>query len=295
MPDGIFVLLWTPDEGFIVKGRFWQNDDGGYLDSLVIRIAMNHDDDKEFAKIGTPNNTMVISYLTEVKDNKRKKHKIIIGLDVSQGEDPDNFRNILRGISKQVGEVINQDKDEFERNLTAIFVSELGTAPTENIADDLKNKLVEKAKKQISLGKIDDAQEILEMAKSIPSEIEKLVKKGRKMIDQQKIDDAKKCYMDAIELAIKIQENDFATNLRAEFERNANRPKIIAHIQKLEQQAKTALCNEEFQKASELYRTIASESAKINDVDLMQIFTKKSHLCQELHAVHKEYIKKRVF
>nr|MDO8119242.1 hypothetical protein [Candidatus Sigynarchaeota archaeon] len=231
---------------------------------------------------------------TQFKDEKRKMQKIIVGVELESSEKPEHYKALLKNLSEGIREYLDKDKADVEQYLRAIFATQTGISQEKaDVGEDLKTRIISKAKDMIAKGNIDDAEGLLEKAKTAPSDIKKLVDKGAKLLKQEKVEEARKFYDDAITLAIAVHEDELAQKLRDEFARASERPKTIERVLAYEDAARRALREEDFKRASEIFMDAAKEVAKLNDVETMNEFTKKSQLLLELHKVDKS--KKRSF
>lgn len=292
--NGIFILLWT-DDGYVVKGKFWQQEgDASIIDNLLMRIALSHESKKEFSMVPTQIDTFIFSRLYEFRDTSKIPQKVIVGVELAKGENKDDYKKFLIDACSKVPEMLTKDDGEIEQELTAIFASQSGEAEqTGDRSKDLLAQLKERAKDLIKNGDIDEANDLLEKAKTVPGALQKLIDKGTKLIKQQKIDEAEKVYNEAIDLALSIQEDGIAAKLQDDLARASERPKIIEIIKDIETKAKKALREENIKRAAELYKDAATEAVKLNDVDAMNEFTKKSQALFEFSTADQK--KKRSF
>ena len=291
--NGIFILLWT-DDGYVVKGKFWQEGDVSIIDNLLMRIALSHESKKEFSTVATQKNTFIFSRLHEFRDSKKTTQKVIVGIELAKGENQDDYKKFLIDVSSKVPEMLSKEEAELEQDLTAVFASQSSTTvQTGDFGKDLLTRLKERAKALMNEGSIDEANDLLEKAKSAPGMLQKLMDKGSKLIKQQKIEDAKRVYAEAIDLALSIQEGDLAAQLQDDLTRVSERPRIIDVIMDIEAKAKKAMREENIKYAAELYKDAATEAVKLNDVDTMNEFSKKSQALFEFYTADQK--KKRSY
>jgi len=292
--NGIFVLQWT-DDGYVIKGKFWQDGEASVIDNILMRIALSHEPKKEFSTVATQKDTFIYSRLFEFRDAKKALQKIIVGVELAKGENQDDYKKFLIEACKSMPENLTKSQAELEQILTATFASQTGivTEQTGDMGKDLYTRLKERAKVLMNDGKIDEATDLLERAKTVPGSLQKLIEKGTKLIKQQKIDDAQKVYAEAIELAVSIEEGDLAGRLQDELTRASERPRVIEQILDIETKAKKALRDENVKRAAELYKDAAQLAVKLNDVDAMNEFTKKSQSLFDFYTADQK--KKRSF
>jgi tetratricopeptide (TPR) repeat protein len=292
--NGLFLMQWTED-GYAIAGKFYQEGFSDLLDDLVLRIAISHEPAEEYSSIPTSNDTIIFSRSMEFKDADRKRQKIILGVEVPKSESTEQYKRFLVRLGKDIQEHVGKPKEELDGILGAFFTSfQTGDqAAPADVGGDLQTRIISRAKTMISQENVDDAQELLEKAKTIPGQLQKLVDKGSRLLKQEKIEEAEKIYKEAIQLAQDIQEDDLAKKLAEDFKNASDRPKIIMRIQDLEDRARKALKAEDYKKAAESYREAAKEVSKLNDVDTMNEFTKKAQLLSEFSSVDKA--KKRSF
>ena len=291
--NGIFAFVWTDESGYVLKGKCWQEGDPDVLNGLEMRIALLHEPNKEFAKLPTNSGTMLFSRFSEFKDSNRKMRKVIVGMELESKEDPDEYKKLLKEIGKGIEEHIDESTDVFEKILTAFLASTIPSGmSTEEVGDDLQTRMVSKAKAMIGDDKIEEAQDLLEKAKTVPKKLQKVISKGTKLLKQGKIDEASKFYHEAIDMAKSIHEDDLADQLKREYKRASERPKVVENVKKLNEKIRKAIHDENFKRASEIYRTLAKEASKLDDVELMNDYTKMSQLLVEFNSL---YTKKRSF
>ncbi len=291
---GLFGLLWT-DDGYILKGAFFQEPDGAkIIESMLMRISIALEPSKPVTTLPTPKDTMIYAIYSQFKDAKRKVQKLIVGVELQSTEKPEDYKAFVSSLAEGIREYLDKEKDEVDKYLGAMLATRLGiTQEKTDVGEDLKSRIISKAKDMIAKGNIDDAEGLLEKAKTVPSDIKRLIEKGSKLLKQEKIDEARKSYDDAILLAIEVHEDDLAQKFRDEFSRASERPRTVERVVSIEDAARHAVREENFKNASELYMDAAKEVAKLNDVETMNEFTRKSQIFLELFKIDKS--KKRSF
>ncbi len=286
--NGIFVLQET-DEGLVLKGQFFQ-EGSPINDNLLLKIQMSHVRGKEFSTVNTPKDTILYSRLHEFREGK-KPVKIIVGVDLAKDENPDDFKKLIIDACSQLPEHINKPQAELDSVLTAMFASQsaMGSEQPAEVSSDIYTRLKERAKALMTDGKIDEANDLLDKAKTVPNTLLKLMEKGAKLLKQQKIEEAQRTYAEAVDLALSIQEGDMAAKLQDEIKRASERPKLIQNIIDLETKALKALREENFKRAdnikraAELFREASQVASRLGDIDTMNEFTKKSQCLAEFY------------
>lgn len=290
--NGIFLLRWTDEEGYVPTGMFFQEGDASRVESLALRIGMSHEPAKEFSTLPTQD-TLIVSWMQKFKDAKRKTQKIIVGVEILPSEKPDDVKSFLVEAARQLQDHVADPREQVDQLLCAIFASRVAPEQGSDVEEDLQSRIVNRAQQMIGKDQIDEAQVLLEKAKVIPQQIQRLVDKGVKLLKQQKLDEAKKVYDEAIAMAREIHEDELATRLADDYKRVSDRPKVIERVRDLEAKALQALREGNYKRASELFRDAGKEVARLNDVDAMNEFSKKAQLMFEFHTVDKA--KKRSF
>ncbi|MBN2152231.1 MAG: hypothetical protein JW839_12345 [Candidatus Lokiarchaeota archaeon] len=281
--NGLFLLLET-DEGLVLKSQFFQEGESPINDNLLLKIQMSHVKGKEFSTVTTPKDTILYSRLHEFRDGK-KTVKIIVGVDLAKDENPDDFKKLIIDACSQLPEHINEKQAELDSIITALFASQSATGgekPAE-VSSDLFTRLKERAKELMNEGKIDEANELLDKAKTVPGALLKLMERGAKLLKQQKIEDAQKVYTEAIDLALSIQEGDMAAKLQDDLRRALERPKYIQNILDLEAKALKALREENVKRAADFFREASVVASRLGDIDTMNELAKKSQCLMEFH------------
>lgn len=282
--NGVFLLLET-DDGLVLKSQFFQNGQSPINDNVRLKIQMSHVKGKEFSTINTSKDTVLYSRLHEFREGK-KHVKIIVGVELAKGENPDDFKKFIIDACAQLPEYLSKSQAELDSIITAMFASHSATGgekPAE-VSSDLFTRLKERAKVLMNEGKSQEAIDLLDKAKTVPGTLMKLIEKGAKLIKQQKIDEAQKAYSEAIELALSIQEGDMAAKLQDDLKRASERPKLIQTILDLEGKALKALREEGgIKRASDLFREASQAASKLGDLDAMNEFTKKAQSLMEFY------------
>ncbi|MEX2682997.1 MAG: hypothetical protein Q6373_015515 [Candidatus Sigynarchaeota archaeon] len=281
--NGLFLLQET-DEGLVLKSQFFQEGKSPINDNVLLKIQMSHVKGKEFSLIPSPKETMLYSRLHEFKEGK-KTVKIIVGVDLTKEENPDDFKKLLIDACSQLPEHLNKAQSELDSIITALFASQsaMGGEKPAEVSSDIYTRLKERAKVLMNEGKIDEANELLDKAKTVPQALLKLMEKGAKLLKQQKIEEAQKVYSEAIDLALSIQEGDIAAKLQDELKRASERPKNIQVILDLEAKALKALREENIKRAADLFREASQVASKLGDLDTLNEFTKKAQCLQEFY------------
>ncbi len=281
--NGIFLLVET-DEGLKLKGQFYQEGTSSINDNTLLKIQMSHVRGKEFSTVNTPKDTILYSRLHEYREGK-KPVKIIVGVDLAKDENPDDFKKLIVDACSQLPEHINKEQAELTTILTAIFASQspTGSEKPAEVSSDIYTRLKERAKAMMTEGKIDEANDLLDKAKTVPGALLKLMEKGAKLLKQQKIEEAQRTYGEAVDLALSIQEGDMAAKLQDEIKRASERPKFIQNILDLEAKALKALREENVKRAADFFREASQVASKLGDIDAMNEFAKKSQCLMEFH------------
>ncbi len=281
--NGIFLLVET-DEGLKLKGQFYQEGTSSINDNTLLKIQMSHVRGKEFSTVNTPKDTILYSRLHEYREGK-KPVKIIVGVDLAKDENPDDFKKLIVDACSQLPEHINKEQAELTTILTAIFASQspTGSEKPAEVSSDIYTRLKERAKAMMTEGKYDEANDLLDKAKTVPGALLKLMEKGAKLLKQQKIEEAQRTYGEAVDLALSIQEGDMAAKLQDEIKRASERPKFIQNILDLEAKALKALREENVKRAADFFREASQVASKLGDIDAMNEFAKKSQCLMEFH------------
>ncbi|MHA1684365.1 MAG: hypothetical protein ACTSUE_25740 [Promethearchaeota archaeon] len=284
MPLGVFLLQWS-DDGFVIRANF--HDDKSILDELVMRISINHGENNSFSKIPARDGTTILSLYGEFKDDRRKEQKVILGVYTRKKEDPGENEQLLRELYKGLKEHINEADDALGPLLYALYASNQQVPAGDGLNEEIRGKLVSKAKKLIKSQEIEQAQELLELAKVVPDQIKSLIDRGNKLLKQKKVPDAEKLFSEAIALAKKIGEDDLARSLSQQVSRTTEKPKIMEKIKSMEEQALKALKDLKIKRAAEFFLKASKEAFKMNDVELMNEFLRKHEILAEFHAIDK--------
>ncbi|MHA1793694.1 MAG: hypothetical protein ACTSVI_13700 [Promethearchaeota archaeon] len=291
MPKGVCLYQWT-DDGYIIRAS-WHENDASIFENLLMRIAISHEPNKKYSIFPTREKSKILSYFNEFKDKKRKTQKLIVGLELTKEEEPDDYKQLLDSIFKQVQEHLDRENDELNGILYALYISNQELSTDKGQLELIEARLRDKIKKLMDAEKTDEALELLELLKTVPPKIKELTEQGNKLMREKRLDDAHKAFNEAATLAKKIGEDNFAESLLESFNKTAEKPKTLEKIKKFESLAKKAMREEKIKKAAEFFLKASKEAMKINDIDLMDEFMRKSQLLTEFHAIDKS--KKRTF
>ncbi len=298
MPIGSFVILLLTDQDYKVYYYFKDPSTKFEVTSdIFLRLNLDHEkNDFNYRKI---KNDSLISYLHNLKGRiSRKASGFIIGIVLSEEENPDKFQEPLKNAAMLIQGVdfLEMDKTQFEKTLKTIFEEKLESVAVKIDANDLKESIINRAKEMLSGGKKQRklAAELLdkiEMKEHI--KIADFYKLASEALAAEEFERAGKLFDRAAVYAEGLLETELANTLKEKASASTKIPISTKGLGKKIQQARDFLRREQFNAAYVAYRKASEMAKELLLPDEEEEFRLKSKALQEFYQVDQKFKKKK--
>ena len=300
MPKGSFVILIPLDADYRVLGYYNKSkSDFEITNDLFLRLNLDHSKD-EYNLLNLKEN-QIFSYIYKFKGKlARKSSGIIIGLLLNENDKPEKFRSALKE-GAEVIEVLGlsflkMNSEEFELLLKDIYLEHLEPLIDILKADAIKDSVITITKFMLSGGKQERkiAQELLKKIEDGEhekiSEYYNTAENALKALDYEK---AAKFFKKSAEIAEELYVIDIAESLKEKATFSEDVPDISKARDKLVQEARNFLRNENFHSAYISYKKASELSKKLVEFNKEEEYRLKSKALEEFYKVDEEYKKKK--
>jgi FtsZ-binding cell division protein ZapB len=246
MPTGSFVILLPLDADYSVLGYYHKSkSDFEITNDLFLRLNLDHSKD-EYNLLKLKEN-QIFSYIYKFKGKlARKASGIIIGLLLNESDKPEKFRSALKEGAEAIEvlglTLLKMNSEEFEPLLKDIYLEHLEPLIDTLKPDALKDSVITITKFMLSGGKQERkiAQDLL-----------------------KKIEDGEHEKIKAAEIAQDLYVIDIAESLKEKANFSEDVPDVSKAREKLVQEARNFLRNENFHSAYISYKKASELSKKL--------------------------------
>ncbi len=299
MPKGSFVILIPLDADYRVLGYYNKSkSDFEITNDLFLRLNLDHSKD-EYNLLKLKEN-QIFSYVYNFKGKlARKASGIIIGLLLNENDKPEKFRSALKEGAEAIEVLgltfLKMNSEEFEPLLKDIYLEHLEPLIDTLKPDALKDSVITITKFMLSGGKQERkiAQELLKKIEDGEhekiSEYYNTADNALKALDYEK---AAKFFKRAAEIAEELYVIDIAESLKEKANFSEDVPDVSKARDKLVQEARNFLRNENFHSAYISYKKASELSKKLVDFNKEEEYRLKSKALEEFYKVDEEYKKK---
>jgi hypothetical protein len=299
MPVGCFVILLPSDSDYKILGYYFKESKINFEITNDLFLRLNLDHSKSKYNLLKLKNMRIFSYLHDFKGKlSRKASGIIIGLLLSEGDELDKYRSSLKEAAEALEmpsvNLLDKSKMEFEKILKDIYLEHLEPLIDILQPETLKKSIINITKFMLSGGKKERkiAQELLEKIENEEhikiSEFYETAENAAKSLDYVK---AAKSYSKAADLAEELYIIDIAASLNDKSKFYQQTPELSKEREKIVEEARSALRNEDFHKAYTLYRKASEISKKLVEFEKEEEYRLKSEALKSFHEVDKKYRK----
>ncbi len=297
MPKGSFVIILPLDKDYKVLGYYFKEGKSNFEISNDLFLRLNLDHSKDEYNLLKLKEHIILSYLYKFKGkSKRKASGVIIGILLNENEKPETFRSSLKEGAEALEvlgpEVISLSQKEFESILKDIYLEHLEPLIDILKPDALKNSIINVTKFMLSGGKNErrTAQELLKKVedgehKKI-SEYYDIADSALKVFDYEK---AAKFFKKASELAEEMYVVDIAESLKEKANFSNKVPDLSKRREKVVQDARNFLRNEDLHSAYTAYKEASDLSKKLVDFDKEEEYRLKSKALEEFYKIDEKY------
>ncbi len=301
MPLGCFVILLPTDSDFKIMGYYFKESKSNFEITNDLFLRLNLDHTKNEYNLLKLKDFQIFSYLYNFKGKlSRKALGIIIGILLNENDTPEKFRSSLKEAAEALEmpslNILTISREEFEVLLKEIYLEHLEPLIDILQTDALKSSIINITKFMLSGGKQERkiAQELLQKVED--EEHKKIsmyystAENAIKALDYEK---AAKFYTKAAEIAESLYLIDIATSLNEKGNFSKRIPDLSKEREKIVQDARNALRNEDFHTAYTYYRRASEISKKLIQFDKEEEYRLKSKALEDFYRIDQKYGKNK--
>ncbi|NHJ22960.1 MAG: hypothetical protein EAX89_00185 [Candidatus Lokiarchaeota archaeon] len=300
MPTGAFAVLLPLDADYKILGYYFKDGKKTFelSNDLFLRLHLDHS--KSDYNVLKLKDHKVFSYIYNFEGKLvRKASGIIVGLLLNETEKPEKFRSTLKEASEAMEvlglNLLKMEQNEFESILKDIYLEHLEPLIDSLKPDVLKESIITTTKLMLSGGKDERkiAQELLKRVEAGEHEkVSEFFKTAESSLKELDYDKAAKFYKKASNLAEELYCADIADSLNEKAKFCESIPELQKRRDKLVQEARTYLRNEDFNSAYLSYKEASDLSKKLVDFEKEEEYRLKSKALEDFYKVDEKYKKK---
>lgn len=282
-------------------GYYFKESNSDFKISNDLFLRLNLDHSKNEYNLLKLKDYQIFSYLYNFKGKLTLKASgLIIGLLLNENDEPEKFRSSLKAGAEAFEipslNILKKSTNEFEILLKEIYLEHLEPLGDSLEPEALKNNIINITKFMISGGKKERkiAQELVEKIElgehNKISEFYKMAENAIKSLDYEK---AAKFYLKASEIAEGLYVMDIASFLKEKGAFSQQIPDLSKERERIVQEARNALRNEDFHKAYTSYRKASSISKKLIQYDKEEEYRLKSKALEDFYKIDEKYRKNK--
>jgi len=301
MPTGCFVILLPTDSDYKIMGYYFKEGKSEFeiTNDLFLRLNLDHSrNDYNLLRI---KDLQIFSFNYKFKGKlNRKASGIIIGLLLNDNDKPEKFRSSLKEAAEAFEipslDILKKSREEFDVILKDIYLEHLEPLIDILQPEALKQSIINITKFMLSGGKQERkiAQGLVEKIQNEEhtkiSENYAIAENAIKSFDYEK---AAKFYNKAAEIAESLYIMDIATSLKEKGNFSQQTPELSKERERIIQEARNALRNEDFHTAYTYYRKASEISKKLVQFDKEEEFRLKSKALEEFYKIDEKYSKNK--
>lgn len=296
---GCFVILLPNDSDFKPLGSFLK-DDGTKFDitsDLFLRLNLDHS--KNEFNLLKVKDLSIFSYIRKFKGRLRQKASgIIVGLLLDESDNPEEFRYSLKEASGIIEgmDLFNISKEDFEAKLKEIYEEYLETLIGILDPNVLKESIINRTKEMLSGDKKQRkvVQDLLQKVEdNVPAKISVYYRKAEEAVKALDHEKAAKLYNKAADVATDLLEEDLAKVLREKAIFSQKIPELLKTRDKIVQEARNALKNEDFHSAYLSYRKASEISKLLFQFEKEEEYRLKSKALDDFYQVDQRFKQKK--
>ena len=299
MPTGSFVILLPTESDYKILGYYFKEGTSGFEITNDLFLRLNLDHSKNEFNLLKIKDLQIFSYIHKFKGKlSRNASGIIIGLLLNEDDKPNKFRSSLKEAAEAFEipslNILKQSKEQFETILKDVYLEHLEPLIDILQPDALKNSIISITKLMLSGGKNERkiAQDLLEKVENGEhnkiSEHYNTAESAMKSLEYEK---AAKFYNKAAEIAESLYIMDIAASLKEKGNFSQQIPDLSKERERIVQEARNALRNEDFHTAYTYYKKASEISKKLIQFDKEEEYRLKAKALEEFYKVDEEYKK----
>ncbi|MCK4370941.1 MAG: hypothetical protein KAW03_07720 [Candidatus Lokiarchaeota archaeon] len=298
---GCFVILLPNDADYKIMGYYLKEDKSDFEISNDLFLRLNLDHSKNEYNLLKLKDFQIFSYIYNFKGKlTRKASGLIIGLLLNESDEPETFRSSLKAGAEAFEipslNILKKSREEFEILLKDIYLEHLEPLVDVLEPEALKDSIINITKFMLSGGKKERkiAQELVQKIeegehKKI-SEYYETAENAIKSLDYEK---AAKFYIKAAQMAEDLYIMDIAAFLKEKGIFSQQIPDLSKEREKIVQDARNALRNEDFHTAYTSYRRASEISKKLIQFDKEEEYRLKSKALEDFYNLDEKYRKNK--
>ena len=300
MPSGGFVILLPTDSDYRILGYYFKDGKLDFEISNDLFLRLNLDHSKNDYSLLKLKDHQIFSYNHKFKGkNARKALGIIIGMLLNEEDEIEKFRSSLKEAAEVLEmpslDILNIPQEKFEAILKDIYLEHLEPLIDILQPEELKKSIINITKFMLSGGKKErkTAQDLLEKIEAGEhTKISEFYTTAENATKTQDFEKAAKFYLKAGELAEELYIIDIADSLKEKGEFSKRTPELSKQREKLIEEARNSLRNEDFHNAYILYRRASEISKKLVQFEKEEEYRLKSKALEDSHRIDQKYRKK---
>ncbi|MEJ2249665.1 MAG: hypothetical protein P8Y97_08400, partial [Candidatus Lokiarchaeota archaeon] len=209
---------------------------------------------------------------------------------------PEKFRSSLKEAAESLEKIdlLDLEKEEFKIELKRVYQETLEPLVDALDPETIKAYIINRTKSMLSGGKKDrkKAQELLEKIEDKEhTKISQLYKLGKKAYKASDFEKAAKFYTKSAEIAEDLMgdESELTKSLKERANFSQKVPELSKEREKIVQNARDALRNEDFHTAYTLYRKASDLSKDLVQFDKEEEYRLKSNALRDFYQVDQKY------
>ncbi|MHA1758278.1 MAG: hypothetical protein ACTSVV_16015 [Promethearchaeota archaeon] len=281
MPVGIFLYEIVEDFGTQIIADFYTGNVKISSDVLKVFIEKHTKKDLSDATFRGEN----FLYYSSILDEKVNGKKLYLGFILRKDEDLISLKSMFNQIEEKIIKNFSLEKRKMQMLLKDIFISILNIMEKLKEPKIIQEKINEKTKKLLDDGKLQEARELIELGETIPNQLSNAVKQADANLKSGMYKKAKKYFLQAAELAAKIEEYEIVDILRKKADQCDIIPSIVKERELKNKEIKKildAINKQEFNHYNEVI-PIIEESIKLSntleDNDLIDFLSDLKNIC----------------
>jgi len=297
MPAGSFVIILPLDKDYKVLGYYFKDGNSIFevTSNIFLRLHLDHSKD-DYNLLSLKGIRLFSFFYTLEGKIARKASSIIIGLLLNENDQPEKFRAPLKEAAVAIevlgSEVLDMPQDKFEQVLKDIYLEHLEPLTDILKPEALRESIINITKLMLSGGKKERtiAQDLLKRVENRDHEkISENYESAENALKSLEYEKATKLFTKASQIAEELYILDIAEILKEKSSFSIKIPNLSKKRNKLVQDARNSLRNEDFHSAYEAYKKASELSKKLIDFEKEEEYRLKSKALEEFYLVDKKY------
>ena len=301
MPAGCFVILLPTETDYKIMGYYFKEGKSEFEITNDLFLRLNLDHSRNEYNLLRIKDLQIFSFNYKFRGKlNRKASGIIIGLLLSENDKPEKFRSSLKEAAEAFEipslNILKKSREEFDVILKDIYLEHLEPLIDILQPEALKQSIINITKLMLSGGKQERkiAQELVEKIQNEEhtkiSENYAIAENAIKSLDYEK---AAKFYNKAADIAESFYIMDIATSLKEKGNFSQQTPELSKERERIIQEARNALRNEDFHTAYTQYRRASEISKRLVQFDKEEEFRLKSKALEDFYKIDEKYSKNK--